>query len=40
MLGGDRESEPGPQPHPSDEPPIPAADELPGMPRPAVPRGG
>ena len=26
---------PGPQPHPSDEPPIPDRDDLPGTPRPA-----
>ena len=31
----DPAAEPGAQPHPSDEPPIPDADELPGTPRPA-----
>jgi hypothetical protein len=31
------EDEPGPQPHPSDEPPIPDREDLPGEPRAAPP---
>lgn len=36
--GCDPEAPPGAQPHPSDEPPIPDAEELPGTPRPAEDR--
>lgn len=35
LPAGDPSAEPGAQPHPSDEPPIPDADELPGTPRPS-----